>query len=93
MPEPSRRRLPFGPLNDVIGVVLYERAHGTASRTWLPIPGNHCTILSELTGIGRHNFVKWAKKGVPEERADQIAVALGLHVSLIWPCWFDEAVK
>lgn len=86
-------KYPFAPLTEAMGEV-YRHNEATSrfgkghEATWERITGNPCTLISELTGINLRTLVRWTKDGIPETQADRIAVALGLHVALIWPAWF-----
>jgi len=40
-------------------------------------------------GVDRDTVRRWMQKGIPEYRADEVAViAFGMHPCLIWPDWF-----
>ncbi len=42
-------------------------------------------------GVTRESIRRWMQKGIPEFRADQIAVqSYGMHPCLIWPDWFPK---
>lgn len=88
-------RLPFAPLTRAVGEVYNPSSvgnqHGRTNVEWVRNQGNPTGMLSEITGISRRRLVRWTRDGVPLEQADRIAVALGLHVSEIWPEWFTES--
>jgi hypothetical protein len=50
------------------------------------------TQLAQIVGVRDETIVDWAKKGVPEVTADNIAIKLGVHPSAIWgDAWFALA--
>jgi lambda repressor-like predicted transcriptional regulator len=46
-------------------------------------------IVSRLTGINRHTLYNYIRHGLSVWQADDIAVALGVHPSAIWPRWYE----
>jgi hypothetical protein len=48
------------------------------------------TELGRQLGVHRTAVQHWKKRGVPEDRADEIAVKLGCHPCELWPGWFPE---
>ena len=50
--------------------------------------------LGVRVGVTVDTVRKWAHRDrVPDLRADALAVALGLHPSLLWPEWWDEGIR
>ena len=45
--------------------------------------------LARLTDIPARTIHRWMNAGISDRQADRVAVALGLHPSLIWTDWFD----
>lgn len=90
-------RLPFAPLADAVGIVLYpqrvKNQYGMRDGAeWFQKRGYPTAVISELTGIGRRRLTRWQSAGVPEEEADRIACSLGLHPADIWgDAWWDSA--
>lgn len=46
--------------------------------------------VAEVMGVSKRAVVRYVAEGIPVWRADQLAVALGVHPSAIWPDWFDR---
>ena len=44
-------------------------------------------LLAARLGVSPSRVRLWRRSGVPWWRADEIAVCLGYHPSLIWPNW------
>lgn len=73
-------RLPFGPVERFCGPMF------TITDTYfgdVEVRGSG-TVLADLTGFARRTMVRWKADGVPLSRADELAVALGVHPSAIW---------
>lgn len=66
-------RWPVGPLAEAAGVPV--GADGWAAN------------LARRVGVDRRNVHRWVHDGLGYVRADEAAVALGLHPALIWPGW------
>jgi DNA-binding XRE family transcriptional regulator len=51
--------------------------------------------LAERCGVARETIMNWEKDGgVPDQKADHIAVSFGVHPSAIWGDeWFELADK
>lgn len=49
------------------------------------------TKAMQVLGLPRNTAWKWKKNGglIGSDRADRLAVRLGLHPCFIWPNWFD----
>ena len=45
--------------------------------------------LALVIGISARTIHRWMHAGISDRQADQAAIALGLHPSLIWTEWFD----
>lgn len=43
--------------------------------------------IATVCGVKRPAVVKWLKRGLTPWTADRVAVAVGLHPSIIWPEW------
>lgn len=52
--------------------------------------GENQKEVARNAALPLRTVVRWAKDGIPRERADQLAVALGAHPSEIWSNWFSE---
>lgn len=48
--------------------------------------------LSARLGVANTNIYRHRKYGMAPEVADRMACRLGLHPSLLWPSWFDDAI-
>jgi lambda repressor-like predicted transcriptional regulator len=46
------------------------------------------SALARALGRDRSQVGKWRRRGVSLDRADAIAVALGLHPVEVWPEWY-----
>jgi len=42
-------------------------------------------VLASRIGVSRRTLHRWAVEGVPVERADRAAIALGTHPACPWP--------
>jgi len=49
--------------------------------------------LAEIVGVDRGTVHRWSRSGLDEHRADEVAIAVGLHPALIWPEWLYEAAS
>ena len=49
---------------------------------------NQKDMAREL-GIPLRTVQRWAKQGIPADRADELAIASGAHPSEIWDSWFS----
>jgi lambda repressor-like predicted transcriptional regulator len=43
-------------------------------------------------GVSVRSLYRWMKDGLSWQRADEVAVRLGVHPANIWPDWFAAAV-
>lgn len=100
---PRKRRLPYAPFEAAIGRVITDQATGARrdpddvtsiygrdeDHTFPYEVLGHQGIVSELTGVNRRMLQRWKHTdgGIPEDRADEMACAIGLHPSEIWPEW------
>ena len=72
-PAPVVDRWPVGPLAEAAGIP-------TGSDGW-------ASNLARRVGVDRRNVHRWVHDGLSYIRADEAAVALGLHPALVWPGW------
>lgn len=78
MSRPAAIRWPFADLDRAL-------IHAGYTKRWqkinaLGIPGQY----------PERTWWRWRAEGVPDEAADQVAINLDLHPSLIWPGWNDH---
>ena len=84
-------RLPFAPLAAAIGQIWDPKPASDPSEVrshdveWQAHRGAPMQLISEFAGVSRKSVDRWTREGVPEDRADAIACAMGLHVCEIWP--------
>ena len=86
----TRLRAPDSPGNEGsttcpgpdLRAVRYPEAAGipTGSDGW-------ASNLARRVGVDRRNVHRWVHDGLSYIRADEAAVALGLHPALVWPGW------
>lgn len=80
-------RLPYGPLRRFVGPV-FQLGIGVARHD---VVGADVAALADLVGVAPRSVHRWSIEGVPLNRADEVAVALGVHPSAIWPQWYEVA--
>jgi len=79
-------RLPFGPVKELV------------RRSWQPSNEQDgpvmfgTTALADRLDVSRHTVIRWGRDGIPEPRADELAIHLGTHPAILWPHWYEEAL-
>ena len=48
--------------------------------------------IARQLGVDRNQIYRWRKDGMAPLTADAVAIRIGVHPSLIWPTWFDDAL-
>lgn len=46
--------------------------------------------LARRLGVHVRQLYRWRHRGLTAERADVLAVRIGLHPALVWPTWVDD---
>lgn len=91
-----RDRFPIEPLMDAVGAVVTEYRTPRSVR-YDRISTAECgpaTRFSMVFDMDPRTYYRYRAKGIPWERADELAVALGLHPSAIWgDAWFAGALE
>lgn len=78
-------RFPFSELEKAVKVNVYVTDESRGNN----IPGTG--ISNHLPSSLRQTYYRSSRTGyVPEFKADQIAIALGMHPVEIWDNWFDH---
>lgn len=88
MPRAASDKLPWAP---------FARFYGPADRGPFGRPWRcqqevdvHLADVGELIGISHRSVARFVAEGIPEYRADQLAIALGVHPCAIWPDWYQR---
>lgn len=64
-----------------------------ASLIELTGPLSHGRVAELVGGVARSTVCSWERRGLDEYRADELAVAVGLHPALVWPRWLDVDIS
>lgn len=54
-------------------------------------PSTSIMEVSRILGIHPRQLHRWLHYGLTERQADTLAIAAGLHPSLVWPDWWTHA--
>lgn len=46
--------------------------------------------LAQVIGCSTREVVRWRTQGLPEKRADELAIRFGFHPALVWPDWLED---
>jgi len=93
-----QRRWPLEPLLDVVRASPPHVAGQTFGSwhdplLWLEPVEWTWEELAGVLGVNIRSLFRWAKDGVPERSADEMACRMGLHPLLVWPDWFDVELE
>lgn len=76
----EQRRFPFEALSLLPEIPIKDRSQFSKPTIY---------DWARYLGVSRDTIRLWKKKGIPEFKADHIAVkSFGMHPCLIWPDWF-----
>ena len=78
-------RLPFQPVEELV-----RRSWQPRNEQDGPVMFGPAAIADRLH-INRTTIHRWQHAGIPEDRADRVALQLGSHPAILWPAWYAEA--
>lgn len=85
----SQRRWPYRPLQRFLGPCRQSWHQSSSWKTTSTERPMTNQLVADILGVSERTVARWAKDGLSDRLADEVAVKLNVHPFVIWPAWFD----